>query len=89
MGYPYGYNADVEPQNENVLKALTDDVNGFVFNGQQWVGRLARMGGASAYNAYGCACDHMFVSQHIRFSGKMGNKAIATIFLGSCFEQIL
>merc|ERR1711998_22100 len=61
MGWPFGYNADVAPPNEDKYNSITSTINSEVFGpgGQtRWAGRLAAMGDDLAYNSYGCACDY-------------------------------
>jgi hypothetical protein len=69
MGWVYGYNPDHAPNGENRMEKITEKVNSDVFGGSMWTGRLAKMGGSSAYSSLGCSSDYMFQTHNAAYSG--------------------
>eukprot|EP00298_Acanthocystis_sp_HF-20_P023869 c33737_g1_i1.p1 GENE.c33737_g1_i1~~c33737_g1_i1.p1 ORF type:complete len:394 (+),score=166.87 c33737_g1_i1:72-1253(+) len=90
IGYPYASSKSDAAPNEEVSKRISDQVNKDVFGGQVWVGRLAAMGGSSAYDAFGTSIDYMTATMRIPYTGtweiweqKQPGKMAATIPLSN------
>lgn len=69
MGWPYGYSqSDSIPEAKtNRYKAVTSAINDKAFGegNHRWAGTLSSMGGASAYNSLGCACDYFYSKSYV------------------------